>query len=91
MIKYLKLKGKKEKRRRKKSKSIHRGLNPGPFTAIFTPAGQGKNLQDISATQLLDLDTRTTEILSFKKICGAVFEIDRFKVFPLVNFTRKKG
>ena len=31
MIKYLKLKGKKEKRRRKKSKRIHRSLNPGPL------------------------------------------------------------
>ena len=60
-------------------------------TAIFTHTVQGKNLQAISATQLLKMDTRTTEILSFKKICGAVFEIDRFKVFPLVNFTRKKG
>ena len=61
------------------------------FTPILTHTWQGKKLQAISATQLLKMDTRTTEILSFKKICRAVFEIDRFKVFPLVNFTQKKG
>ena len=53
------------------------------ITPILSHSLQGKKLQDISATQLLDLDTRTTEILSFKKINRRVFELDRFKDFPL--------
>ena len=52
-------------------------------TPILSHSLQGKKLQDISATQLLDLDTRTTEILSFKKINRGLFELDRFKDFPL--------
>ena len=53
------------------------------YTPILTHSWQGKKLQAISATQLLDLDTRTTEILSFKKINRRFFELDRFKDFPL--------
>ena len=60
-------------------------------TPILTHIFQGKHFQAISATQLLKMDTRTTEILSFKKIFRGLFEINRFKVFPLVNFTWKKG
>ena len=52
-------------------------------TPILSHSLQGKKVPDISATQLLDLDTRTTEILSFKKINRRVFELDRFKDFPL--------
>ena len=60
-----------------------------PATAIFTHTEQGKNYQAISATQLLKMDTRTTEILSFKKICLGLFEIDRFFLFD--QMVQKKG
>ena len=60
-------------------------------TPILSHIFQQKNLQAISATQLLKMDTRTTEILSFKKIFSRVFELDRFKSFPLIELHATEG